>query len=767
MNALLELQRPFDARPGSGSGGPARIPTGKRVTTAKLLSLADELHQTLDAWPKDSIIGDYILIEAHYRDVVAKSNRVMRLLRQAPDTPVNSSVVGARFEKGDDGLPHHVITYCVPSGTIEDTIDLLHRYAKYLLEDARFAGTIDSAALDLFNKSKQNMPDGLYKTEFAQIVKDSYYVHAFSLPQTPVDDSTGSFITLFDTGILTAEQLLTKLELSPTDYQLIDKLTFIANTETVINRIRRTAPYLIAMSATVGDFAQEPRFQPHPSSRQAPLIPAPSNEPTIGVIDTGFDETSYFAEWVTYDDRLKELDMTEKDMQHGTEITSIIVDGPALNPWLDDGCGRFRVKHFAIARDTANSALTIMEQIDEIVRDNLNIKVWNLSLGTDTQIPENFVSPIAALLDTLQFEYDVIFIVAGTNLPKGTPPRTHMRIGSPADSINSLVVNACDSTGSAADYSRRGPVLEFFHKPDIAYYGGDKDIPMRAWSTQGIVKDTGTSLAAPWITRKIAYLIYVMGFSRQTAKALLIDAAATWSMHDEDSWRTLGFGVPPIRIEDILETPNNEIRFIVSGISELYETYQIQLPVPIDNKGKHPFMARATLCYCPQCDRHQGVDYTKTELDLHFGRVKPPSAKKLKKNPDAKSTIESVNGNTQAGSQQINLPEGAARPRYRKWDNVKHISDIEKNRFAARKTYTPQGFWGISLLAKERWERKAEDGPRSLPFSVVVTLREMEGRNRIEDFKRECMAWGWRVDAITIENRVDIYNEGEQEIDFE
>ena len=147
--------------------------------------------------------------------------------------------------------------------------------------------------------------------------------------------------------------------------------------------------------------------------------------------------------------------------------------------------------------------------------------------------------------------------------------------------------------------------------------------------------------------------------------------------------------------------------------------------------------------------------------------MKPPSAKKLKKNPDAKSTIEYVNGKAQAGSQQINLPEGAARPRYRKWDNVKHISDIEKNRFAARKTYTPQGFWGISLLAKERWERKAEDGPRSLPFSVVVTLREMEGRNRIEDFKRECMAWGWRVDAITIENRVYIYNEGEQEIDFE
>lgn len=87
MNALLELQRPFAARPGSGSGGPARIPTRKQVTAAKLLSLADELHQTLDAWPKDSIIGDYILIEAHYRDVVAKSNRVMRTAPSSPGHP--------------------------------------------------------------------------------------------------------------------------------------------------------------------------------------------------------------------------------------------------------------------------------------------------------------------------------------------------------------------------------------------------------------------------------------------------------------------------------------------------------------------------------------------------------------------------------------------------------------------------------------------------------------------------------------------------------
>ena len=33
---------------------------------------------------------------------------------------------------------------------------------------------------------------------------------------------------------------------------------------------------------------------------------------------------------------------------------------------------------------------------------------------------------------------------------------------------------------------------------------------------------SGTSFAAPWISRKLAYLIHIMGLSREVAKALLM-----------------------------------------------------------------------------------------------------------------------------------------------------------------------------------------------------------------------------------------------------
>ena len=38
----------------------------------------------------------------------------------------------------------------------------------------------------------------------------------------------------------------------------------------------------------------------------------------------------------------------------------------------------------------------------------------------------------------------------------------------------------------------------------------------------------GTSFAAPWISRKLCYLIDVMGLPKEVAKALIIDAAAGW-----------------------------------------------------------------------------------------------------------------------------------------------------------------------------------------------------------------------------------------------
>ena len=771
MNALLELKKPFNRRPGSNAGGPPSIPRNGSLSSEDCRRLADALEFCRKQWPLDSPIGDTMLIDVQYRGIVAKSNRIRMLFRDDPQTPVNDYIVGARFAHDEQtGDICHVITYKVTKQNVDETVILLRQSAECIdIADKYFAnGTVTSTELDTFNAKYKKTPKlSMAKTLLAQTIKDVYYVRSFSIPQVKVPKERGASITLFDTGISITD-LVRHLGFDVTSYQELDRRTLIVNDPALAEAITRETGYLISMSHGLADLSAEPQIFPLQSASElSPTVPKPSNEPIIGVIDTRFDKSSYFNEWVEYRDCISSIPKSNTDTRHGTEVSSIIVDGPTLNPQLDDGCGRFRVRHFGVAVEQANSMLTIMDQIRSIVPKNLDIKVWNLSLGTDAPVNPNSISPLAALLDDLQYRYDVIFVVAGTNVPV-TAPNRNMTIGSPADSINSLVVNACDYSGTmAADYDRHGPVLSFFHKPDIAYYGGDKTIPMQVWSNSALCEDQGTSFAAPWIARKLAYLIEVMGFSRETAKALIIDSACSWTSRDNWDWTRCGFGIPPVSIEDIVSTANNEIRFILTGNSQQYETYQLQLPVPRDDKDKYPFIARATLCYSPQCDRNQGVDYTKTELDLHFGRVKPPK-RRTSSNTTPLPSIESINGNRQADFEEYRyLPEESARQHYRKWDNVKHISDIERTRFAARKNFTEDGFWGISLRAKERWENRPGEPSRNLRFSVVVTLKEMYGKNRIEDFKRLCMVYGWVVNNVEIANRVNVYQEAEAEISFE
>lgn len=92
-------------------------------------------------------------------------------------------------------------------------------------------------------------------------------------------------------------------------------------------------------------------------------------------------------------------------------------------------------------------------------------------------------SPEASILDKIQYDNNVIFIVSGTNKPLSV--KGSMSIGAPADSINSIVVNSVDIENNPATYSREGIVLSFYNKPDVSCFGGDKSKLMRVCMPNG------------------------------------------------------------------------------------------------------------------------------------------------------------------------------------------------------------------------------------------------------------------------------------------
>ena len=753
MNKVLSLKGTFQSQKHPRAVVMSNLPSGRTVSSEQMRRIGMQLKEVLEKWEKDTLL-DSCLVSVHYDRIIPKSKRISHILKCGVEPNIN--IVGVRFEDitGSNSSvefnKRHVFTYNVTHQTLKKSIKEVLLCAN--IADNYFAGNITQQIVSDINSGKYNFNTikknvGVSKSVFAGIVVDCDVIHHIEVDEYKEQIEDESLISLFKTAIPTKD-LLRKIGIDITDSRMLDDCT-VRLYRNEIDILQATAPYLIAM---LNDFSKYDISDSIKVDEEMEVmqIPSPTDEPIIGVIDTQFDDRVYFREWVDYKSMMNEaIDIDIIDYRHGTAVSSIIVDGPNIEPRLDDGCGRFRVRHFGVAKEKGTSSFDILKKIQGIIKGNSDIKVWNLSLGALYEVPENSISAEAAILDQIQSENDVIFVVAGTN---DWDKSGKKRIGAPADSINALVVNAVTADGQESSYARKGPVLGFFYKPDLSCFGGDSGDYMRVCEPTGEAWVSGTSFAAPWIARKLAFLIYKMGLNREVAKALLIDSAAGWSRKDGTDYK-IGYGVVPTHIRDILETNDDEIRFVITGTIKEYETYNYTIPVPTHN-NMYPFWARATLVYFPYCDRNQGVDYTSTEVDLHFGRVHMDGDK---------VQIKEIDNNKQANEGLQRIYEEDARKIYRKWDNVKHISEEIKTNARPRKTYG-KGMWGLKIVTKERGREKKGKG---MQFGAVITLREMNGVNRIDEFIKLCGFNNWLVNPIDIDANLDLYNKTDEDITWD
>lgn len=744
MNNVLELKgNRFVQASKTGVGGGASMNSKKIVTREQLLRLLEKIDQIKEFWKQERKPFEGILISVHYNKIVAKSNRIAGLFKGKDS---NYAIVGAKFNKEKT---KHIITYFLDMEDLDESIELLLKTSDII--KVKFQNGIDKVAFD-DRKKIDKIPFSRFsiaKSTFKQVVADVSYIEDFEV-EMATRQLKQSIITLYNTHTDT-KMLFKNIGIDILKSRILDNQTVFLD-ENQLQILFEKAPYLVSMATEdLSELSPEDFIQEY---QQGTLyMPSPTIEPTIGVIDTLFDKRVYFGEWVEYHDMVDDnLPKNPDDYRHGTAVDSIIVDGARLNPWLDDGCGRFRVRHFGVAIGSKFSSFTITKQIKEIIANNKDIKVWNISLGSNQEVNDNFISAEAAILDKIQYENDVIFVVAGTNKPSADI----VKIGSPADSINSMVVNAVTQNGLSTKYARRGLALSFFAKPDVSYYGGSEEKYIKVCEPLGEANVAGTSFAAPWIARKLSYLIDILGLNREVAKAMLIDAARDWNEKPTPEEVALyGHGIVPIKIDDIVYTKEDEIKFLVYDVSEKWNTYNYYFPVPIKD-DKYPYIARATMCYFPMCDRTQGVDYTNTELNLHFGRI------------NNKGKIEDIKGDKQnqdviLDSEKYFLLEGEARERFRKWDNVKYIAERPKNKMMPKKSYNNKN-WGMEIKTNNRLDPKDGMGIR---FGVVVTLKEINGVNRIDEFIKNCTLNGWLVNRIDIQARVDINKKVNEDIEFE
>ncbi len=739
MNDLLELNGILESSKFTGIINIA-LPVNKTIKSGEINKFVNQLENLYNFWSEKKLI-EGALISVYYNRIIPKSRRIERLLSSGSEES-NRYVRGVRFDSTGN---KHIITYYIKLPVLRNIINKLKKISSIVQEICN--GNVSNTNFKNIDTSEKLIVDkyDMSKSEVKILIKDLIDIEKFDVFRNlDVNLDRSGYITLFSTD-KNIEQIMNELNIPNTDYSLFESDTIYTGNNSVLSKIKAEADYLISMA--MPDLA---KYENEEFNKIDPLFdflnfPKPNNEPTIGVIDTLYSENVYFNDWVDYQDLVPDdIEKTAESYRHGTEVDSIIVDGGHINPEWDDNCGNFKVRHFGVAVKGDNNSFVIISKIKAIIEKNLDIKVWNISLGSiyDTQLYT--ISPEAAALDELQNKYNVIFVVSGTNISDANP--SAIRIGAPADSINSMVVNSIDKDGNIPSYARKGKVLSFFIKPDICAFGGDKNGYINVCNSTGLGKVAGTSYAAPWIARKLSYLINKLGLSREIAKALIIDSALNFSKIEHDM-EYLGYGIVPTKIEEVLYGKNEEIKFYIEGLSASYNTYTYNIPVPIVN-GKYPYNARAVMCYFPKCTRNQGVDYTNTELNLSFGRMRD-------------NGIQSINRNIQDSQSEGMTTEKEARDIFRKWDNVKIALDEVKSRKYPKDTFGKE-MWGLKITNKGRIGLESD-----IRFGVVITLKEMYGKNRLDEFVNKCKLNGWIVNKINIDNQLDIYVSAEEELKFE
>lgn len=407
------------------------------------------------------------------------------------------------------------------------------------------------------------------------------------------------------------------------------------------------------------------RLISHRTLKQTPLptdLPMPdgsANEyPVVAVVDSGIASTHPLSPWIY--GRESFVAPLEADTYHGTFVGGLLVWGDRLNPGLagvDATPCRLLDVHVLPNTDPAKGDTgTLTEQeflvsLEECLRRHSNeVKVWNLSLGTDELCDMDRFSELAVELDDLQERYGVNFVIAAGNYeqsplvpyPRDETQRNVSRITAPADSVLGITVASLSHLdhpttgtrlGEPSPFTRNGPGPSHIIKPDLAHCGGNIALDGRhvlgvtsIADNGSLADDIGTSFAAPLISRQLAHLHHTItpNPSPTLARALLThnarDVRTRGRVEDGDDIY-VGFGTP-LEIPSALECEPWKMTLVFEETLRpgyFLEWDDFPFPASLRNGDRYTGEIWMTLAYPPHRNHQYGSEYCETHIDASFG----------------------------------------------------------------------------------------------------------------------------------------------------
>lgn len=382
--------------------------------------------------------------------------------------------------------------------------------------------------------------------------------------------------------------------------------------------------------------------------------PEPGVEyPVVGIVDSGTAESDgYIGPWRTA--REVHVAEEEQDNTHGSFVSGLIVHARKLN----HGDAQFplcsaRIVDVVALGKKGTTEDKLLSTLEQALENHPNVKIWNLSLGTEKSVTDRTFSDLSVALDRIQDEHGVTFIVAAGNYRnppfRGWPPDDlgeADRVCAPADSVRAMVVGSLahrDHTssrvkaGQPSPFSRRGPGPLYLPKPELSHVGGNcnasggsSQIGVLSLDGRGnVAEDVGTSYAAPLVTSLVANVKHrlVGGGSSLLCRALLVHSAALrGGKIDPQLLRYQGFGMPP-DLEEILGCDPWQCTLIFE--LEIHPTVAYEkatFPMPKSlylNEGTVRANILMTLVHEPDLDASFGSEYCRSNIEVSLGTYDP------------------------------------------------------------------------------------------------------------------------------------------------
>lgn len=520
--------------------------------------------------------------------------------------------------------------------------------------------------------------------------------------------------------------------------------------------------------------------------------------PVVGILDSGIAEIPHLKNWLC-EDKTTSFTDEETNRGHGTFVSGIVEYGDELIGKECSGATGCKLYDATVISKYYKTMFEdeVIANIRDAISHRPDIKIWNMSIGTEITADEQEFSDYAKELDCIQDEFDVLIVKSAGNCPELPIPVS--RIAVPADSVRSLVVGSIAHKKREFDraeencpspFSRKGRGPSHIIKPEVVSYGGNAGVDDNGQLTEspvlsftldgGIIGKTGTSFSTPRVTAIAAGLQMKMGesFNPLLAKALIIHSAhypTEMKMEMGDKLKYAGFGLPA-SCNKILYNDKFETTLILQDTLEkghFIEILDFPFPQSMIENGYFYGNIQVTLVSKPILSSSQGAEYCQSNLKVMLGtydnKTQRDTSKRNIKNPIGAEGRKNLLGSSLYGAKaqkDVNTPYSSERMLVdygdkfqptKKWNiDLSELKQTPKDNYLK----APKSWYlKIEGLYRQFIEdlNESNDEAISQDFCLIITIKDTKRQHEIYDeVTRQLDNNGFVYSSVKINQQVTV-----------